>query len=166
MESNSFSLPDDEKRVLQRGTLAILFKSLRADKGIWDPSLAHDVSECLWDGVLCLDGRTVSLDLFGNGLWGSIPVEISFLNKLTSLDMSENGGQDDGIGGTIPTEMGSFTDLGTCLSYMRLCHTVAFLGSTIFDARLVCISPFQCFWICTAMSSRVLFRQKRDTCLS
>lgn len=44
-----------------------------------------------WHGVVCdLKGRVVEVNLGGNGVVGRIPVEISLLTELGTLDLSDN----------------------------------------------------------------------------
>ncbi|CAL9164279.1 unnamed protein product, partial [Musa hybrid cultivar] len=60
-----------------------------------------------WDGVACNAAtRRVALDLHGNHLTGSIPMEIGLLRRLTILDLSENK-----ISGGIPRSIGKLETL-------------------------------------------------------
>ena len=60
-----------------------------------------------WHGVTTdSDGRVVELSLPDNGMWGSIPREIAFLQKLKRLDLSDNR-----LNEALPPEIGGLRDL-------------------------------------------------------
>ena len=65
-----------------------------------------------WHGVRTdLDGRVVDLNLFNNGLWGTLPPEIGSLSRLALLDLRLNE-----LRGPIPPELGNLA----ALEFLRL----------------------------------------------
>ena len=67
--------------------------------------LANDFP-CNWYGVICERGHVVELQLFYNGLTGSLPPEIGDLNQLTSLYLDDNR-----LSGSLPAEIENLTEL-------------------------------------------------------
>ena len=59
---------------------------------------------CSWFGVSCSGTDVTGLSLPGNGLTGSLPVEIGNLTNLVTLDLSNNS-----ITSSIPTQIGALT---------------------------------------------------------
>ena len=60
-----------------------------------------------WHGVRTdPDGRVIDLNLFNNGLWGTLPSEIGSLSRLASLDLRVNE-----LRGPIPPELGNLAEL-------------------------------------------------------
>jgi hypothetical protein len=49
-----------------------------------------NVSHCEWSGVTCEQGRVIKLELFENGLSGTIPAELGNLSKLSGFDFYKN----------------------------------------------------------------------------
>ena len=47
-------------------------------------------SHCGWHGVICENGKVVSLTLKSNGLSGILSKEIAMLGSLFDLDLSDN----------------------------------------------------------------------------
>ena len=60
----------------------------------------------MWFGVTVTGDRVTSLDLDGNQLTGSIPVELGDLTNLTFLSLQENQ-----LTGSIPVELGNLANL-------------------------------------------------------
>lgn len=92
------------ERILQRYALACIFyatndvATIWTEKAhfiapwVWDEGWLLEEDECYWYGVTCnADGFVDSLDLSRNGLTGSFPGEIKFLqDSLISLDLTKN----------------------------------------------------------------------------
>jgi hypothetical protein len=120
VEQNSFTLQDNETRILQRGVLAIFYYSTLGDVQ-WTYQtgwLDSSISECEWFGTQCLNGEMtiVSLVLQENELGGKIPYELFFMGTLEGVTLSKNA-----IGGTIPTSIGKLSLLSTSLVvFLRL----------------------------------------------
>lgn len=80
----------DERKV-QRWVLATFYKSLHGDEWTFLDGwldISGDVEECTWYNVSCdSSGYVVSLHLKNNYLWGSIPMEISLLDKCGKCDV-------------------------------------------------------------------------------
>jgi hypothetical protein len=95
-------------RLNQRYALAVLYYSTNGTS--WDTSTGwmSDDNECTWymddedlgDDHCGADSRLTMLDLYGNGLEGSIPTEVELLTDLEEISLAE-----EGISGTIPTEL-------------------------------------------------------------
>ena len=74
-----------------------------------------------WHGVqVDSEGRVVSLDLWANALWGSIPPELGSLTRLISLRLAGTAGPSvrerkvgNGLTGPIPPELGNLSELGS-----------------------------------------------------
>jgi hypothetical protein len=67
-----------------------------------------NATPCSWYGVGCSEGHITRLFLYSNNLNGVIPLELSSLNNLQSLDLG--GGQ---LTGSIPPQLGSLSNLTT-----------------------------------------------------
>lgn len=136
VEQNSFTLQDNEARIMQRGVLAIFYYSTLGDVQWTDQTgwLDSILSECDWFGTQCLNGEMtlVSLGLQGNELGGSIPHELFLMGTLEGVTLSENA-----IGGTIPTSIGQLSLLSTLLVvFLCVCmrHNMLFAGVLCFRA--------------------------------
>ena len=91
-----------------RDALVALYEATRGDF-FWtlDTNWLTDQPLGSWHGVTTdSDGRVVELSLPDNGMWGSIPREIAFLQKLKRLDLSDNHLQE-----ALPPEIGGLRDL-------------------------------------------------------
>ena len=91
-----------------RDALVALYEATRGDF-FWtlDTNWLTDQPLGSWHGVTTdSDGRVVELSLPDNGMWGSIPREIAFLQKLKRLDLSDNRLQK-----ALPPEIGGLRDL-------------------------------------------------------
>lgn len=92
--------------------------ALIAIKNSWRanlPSWVADTNPCSgWEGVACNDqGELVGLNLTNKGLFGPVPVEISYLTFLTSLDLSYSNwssGIQNRVSGDL-SAIGSLTNL-------------------------------------------------------
>jgi len=109
-QRNSWRPPLDERRIVQRGSLAIFFYSALGDTGRWDNDtgwLDHDLSECNWYEVICnKDGVVIELDFNDDNLAGTIPRELGFVDGMLELDLGSNA-----MGGSIPKELSQMTQL-------------------------------------------------------
>jgi len=115
--SNKDLVPVPDKRdkgdgaylLLQRYVLVLLYLDTDGDeweKGKWLDGEADKLT-CNWSGVTCSDGSTIDeLDLYGNGLAGSLPTEIGFLTTIEKLDLDSNE-----LTGPIPSEIGDLSAL-------------------------------------------------------
>lgn len=59
-----------------------------------------------WYGITVYDGHVTGIELVSNNLGGTIPVELSLLDSIRSLDIHGNN-----ISGEIPSELGSYTKI-------------------------------------------------------
>merc|ERR1712187_1056402 len=65
------------------------------------------IHECAWHGVTCDENLfTDSLSLENNGITGTLPTELGNLNSLLELTLYNNA-----ITGTLPTELGNLNEL-------------------------------------------------------
>lgn len=87
-------------------TLLKLYESTHGNQWInsagWlEASKGLNNNPCEWYGVTCnQDGRVVSIELSGNNLVGSIPVNLEYLDYLETMDVSSNQ-----LVGTFPTQL-------------------------------------------------------------
>ncbi|GKY92920.1 hypothetical protein MPSEU_000261000 [Mayamaea pseudoterrestris] len=105
------NIDDNTARVVQRYALATLYystNSLADNSRSWLNTsgwLSSD-DECTWYGVKCVGKALTSLQLTSNQLIGTLPDELSVLNKLQTLSLNNNALQS-----TIPTAIGLLTSL-------------------------------------------------------
>jgi hypothetical protein len=86
-----------EDHILQTLYVATQGESWTGAKNWADPN----VKTCAKEGVTCNDeGQVTAINLYNKGLAGHIPLELGFLVKLTSLDLSYNK-----IGGQLPADL-------------------------------------------------------------
>ncbi|KAL7483290.1 hypothetical protein ACHAW6_008941 [Cyclotella cf. meneghiniana] len=122
LHDGQFQLSTDKTNFFQRYILAVIAFSF--DLASWDCGMVLDLQscnetdieeyalwlsqtdECLWYGVMCVDGLVTSISLASNNLIGNIPPEIRGLRHLKSLLLSDNC-----IYGTIPFELWTLTSL-------------------------------------------------------
>jgi Leucine-rich repeat (LRR) protein len=97
------------RRMTQRFALATFHFATSGAK--WkqnDGWLNSTQNECKWFGCSCTENGTIAgLVLESNGLFGTMPDELSLLKGLKSLQLSEN----QGLQGTLTPEIGSLTAL-------------------------------------------------------
>eukprot|EP00934_Nitzschia_sp_Nitz4_P004480 Nitzschia sp. Nitz4//scaffold404_size10607//1731//4123//NITZ4_009067-RA/size10607-snap-gene-0.74-mRNA-1//1//CDS//3329551099//4470//frame0 len=97
----------NEDELVQRYLVAVFHCSVSGLDATW---LDHTSNECTWTGVSCLTGtpeqEVKSLVLSDDGLAGTLPTEVGLLSKLTSLALQKNN-----FGNTIPTELGQLTEM-------------------------------------------------------
>ncbi|CAE6044774.1 unnamed protein product [Arabidopsis arenosa] len=72
-----------------------------------------DPTPCHWSGIVCTNGRVISLVLFGKSLSGYIPSELGLLNSLNRLDLAHNN-----FSKTVPVRLFEATKL----RYIDLSH--------------------------------------------
>ena len=73
-----------------------------------------------WQGVTCLGGRVIGVNLTSNGLSGTVPTEIALIDSLVSLELPGNA-----LFGEIPTALGSLKALsGLALDWNALSGTI------------------------------------------
>ena len=98
ISNNADLVSDCEALLASRDTLA----------GVGSLNWSADVAMGDWDGIT-LSGtpsRVTEIDLYSNGLKGSIPSDLGDLDKLEVLDLSSND-----LSGSIPPELGNLTNL-------------------------------------------------------
>lgn len=91
-----------------------LYDTLEGDDWDYpDPEVAWFSTNdlCTWSGVTCDNGRVVELNLSNFGLEGTLPDSIGNLSALRVLDVGEN----DNLGGALPTTLTNLTNLQTLL---------------------------------------------------
>lgn len=92
---------------LERGALAALYEATGGEDWFDKEGWLSDDPISDWYGISTnADGRVVTLNLFFNGLSGSLPPEIGNLAHLRGLNLSFNG-----LSGSIPPEIGDLTQL-------------------------------------------------------
>ncbi|HSL47108.1 MAG TPA: hypothetical protein VK897_26960 [Anaerolineales bacterium] len=88
-----------------QGLLA-LYASTNGDNWEDNSGWLVDPSPCTWYGVSCGQGHVVELQLFYNGLVGSLPPEIGNFSHLKNLYLDDND-----LSGPLPEEIGNLTEL-------------------------------------------------------
>ena len=111
--------PDkDSERLIQRYALAVLWFT----NGPWTDTLAIQGvevvngdplrnwfvgrNECLWTGVVCVDGEVQEVSLPAKGMVGAVPADLTLLTGLKTLVLDQNE-----LTGTIPSFLTKFTAL-------------------------------------------------------
>ncbi|WP_161575459.1 leucine-rich repeat domain-containing protein [Beggiatoa leptomitoformis] len=117
-EKSGIKLPDCEEQAAQAVLVAaqyeVLMKFFNATGGntnTWTRKNGwggQNKDFCTWENVICQNGLVTSLNLYSNGLTGSIPSDIGKLTSLTSLELSKNQ-----LEGEIPSDIGNLTNLTT-----------------------------------------------------
>ena len=104
-------LQADDPSLIQRYILAILYFATNGSE--WDCFFTNDTvafldenDECGWFGMTCLDGALDSLNLEYCDLDGTIPKELTYLDKLEILKLNGNF-----LSRTIPEEIGTMEGL-------------------------------------------------------
>ena len=87
-------------------SLIALYKSTNGDSWLDHSGWLSDQRPCSWYGVICQQGHVVELQLFYNGLAGSLPSEIGDLTYLKNLYLDQNQ-----LSGPVPPEIGNLKDL-------------------------------------------------------
>mmetsp|Transcript_8179 Transcript_8179/g.19193 ORF Transcript_8179/g.19193 Transcript_8179/m.19193 type:complete len:1555 (-) Transcript_8179:52-4716(-) len=94
VKNESFDSFSTEK-IAQRWSLATLYESFYGkewkESAGWLRDRGEYSDECSWQGIVCGDlGSVTRIELKGNSLWGGLPPEISLLDNLEYLGLSEN----------------------------------------------------------------------------
>ncbi|MBK7477482.1 MAG: hypothetical protein IPI11_16315 [Haliscomenobacter sp.] len=103
--SDPFAISGDANLV-ECASLTALYNATNGPKWKNKQGWLADCKPCTWYGVQCEDGQVVGLNLFDNGLDGTIPPEIGNLAQLGSLNLGLNQ-----LKGSIPAKIGSLTNL-------------------------------------------------------
>lgn len=85
--------------------LVALYNSAGGSGWVDDSGWMSSPDPCGWYGVTCSEGQVVALDLFGNNLTGTLPIEIGSLTGLRTLTLNDNS-----LSGEIPLTI-TFLDL-------------------------------------------------------
>jgi hypothetical protein len=99
-----------EQQKIQRFVMAALFYSTSGEA--WEESYGwlSETSECAWFSTSSspcdVGGILRDLDIQNNAMYGTLPIELSWLTTLTRLNFRDNQ-----IYGTIPSEVGRLTNL-------------------------------------------------------
>jgi Leucine-rich repeat (LRR) protein len=94
---------EDKDRLRQRYVyLALVFSAGNRFVTDW----FDDANECFWFGVVCSDNTVVKLELNGQGLAGTISVEVGLLTSLGVFSVFSNQ-----LGGSLPLSIGLWTNL-------------------------------------------------------
>ena len=115
-----------QRQILERYAIVVLYFATTGPNWFLLSGWLNDYDICgtrTWIGVECAsmsgsngnndDSQGVTgLELMGNGLEGSIPVEIGLLSQLTRLNLSNNN-----LNGEIPSEIGLLSQLKTLQLY-------------------------------------------------
>ncbi len=93
----------------RRTALVVLYESLDGEHWDADKKVNWNSTEPVqnWGGVTMEDGKLTGLDLNGFGLSGSIPSAIGTLTDLVTLDLGDN----PGLTGALPQETGDLVNL-------------------------------------------------------
>ena len=76
----------------------------------WQPGFSCDVKhQDRWHGTVCAGGTVLRLELMDNGLRGTLPTELGLLPDLTTLVVESN----PSLSGTVPTEIGALARLNS-----------------------------------------------------
>jgi hypothetical protein len=86
--------------------LVALFESTHGASWKEDPGWFETVVPCYWFGVTCEEGHVTELVLFGNGLRGSLPVELRELTHLRVLRLYNNQ-----LSGSLSPDLGRLSSL-------------------------------------------------------
>ena len=95
------SIPESEC-----AALVALYNMTAGDQWTQRTGWLTDPNPCAWYRVTCSAGSVTDLNLDGNRLSGSIPVELASLTELTRLVLSSNE-----LSGSLPPELGNLTNL-------------------------------------------------------
>ena len=98
---------EDTVQLRERFALMLIYFATNGDstwtsKSNWKTGVDH----CLWSLVQCSFGSVEYLDLTANGLRGTLPSQISYLQNLQTFFFADNE-----IRGTIPTTVGLMTSI-------------------------------------------------------
>lgn len=106
---------DSHRNNEEKGLLALVKmmpkSSPAADRKGWDEESASNVPYCEWEGITCDQGGSstiVELRLSDMGLTGTLPTELGLFTDLTYLSLAGNM-----LRGTIPLELTMLTKLAT-----------------------------------------------------
>lgn len=83
-----------------------LYNSTNGDAWVNNDGWLASDTPCSWNGVECQTDHVYGVDLYHNGLTGSIPNELGVLANLNYLVLESNQ-----LTGTIPPELGNHTNL-------------------------------------------------------
>ena len=86
--------------------LVALFESTDGANWKEDPGWLERQDPCSWYGVTCDDGHVTELVLYGNGLSGSLPVELKDLTHLRVIRMYNNQ-----LSGSLSPDLGRLSNL-------------------------------------------------------
>ena len=107
VDGNSISNGSVELGADEKEALVALYNATGGDN--WTNNtgwLGAEGTECSWFGVICDDSGVVEINLLDNGLAGTIPTELSQLSALESLKLGRNQ-----LTGNIPVELGQLSNL-------------------------------------------------------
>jgi len=94
------SIPVDQCKAL-----VAIYEATGGENWINNTGWLQEADPCQWYGVSCSDGNVVALDVFGNNLTGTLPLEIGGFPNLKTLTINGNP-----ISGPIPLTI-TFMDL-------------------------------------------------------
>lgn len=103
---NDTKLTDAERA--QKFALATAFASLGGGQWKNNTKWLETDDVCTWYGVNCTDAKVTQLELSGNELVGTLPSELSILDKLQFLTVARND-----VSGPLPVSLFSLKSLGT-----------------------------------------------------
>jgi Leucine-rich repeat (LRR) protein len=96
-------LDDDRDRLRQRyAYLAFVFATGKENEKSW----FDEANECQWQGVACVAARISTIDLFNQGLFGTISVDVGLWYDLKNFSVPRNALQ-----GSLPLSVGNWTGL-------------------------------------------------------
>lgn len=94
-------------KAIQRYIMTTLYYSTDGANWNRDDNWLTVLDECFWFGAECTDNREiVSLQIPDNGLYGELPLDLSLMTSLRSINLESNT-----LVGTIPTELGQMSAL-------------------------------------------------------
>lgn len=104
--------------------------------------LEYDPCTNNWHGVLCNKAKTtiIGLNLFDNGLAGTLPTEIGLLTGMQALSVRINA-----ISGTLPSELGLLTEMKALSAYNnRLSGTIPSELALLTKPKVCWLTEAQC----------------------
>jgi hypothetical protein len=110
LSQNIFLDQFSEQQTIQRFAMATFFYSTSGEP--WEESYGwlSETSECAWFSTSsspCDNGGILrDLDIQGNAMYGTLPIELSWLTTLTRIDLQSNQ-----ISGSLPSEFGRLNNL-------------------------------------------------------
>jgi len=105
-EVNAFCAQVSEIPSAECRVLGTLFIQTHGSQWLLNRNWLQNLTPSNWFGVGVISGHVTSLNLYTNGLTGSLPPELGSLSNLTILNLANNA-----LTGSIPSQIGNLTSL-------------------------------------------------------